>query len=84
MVEALIVGLSIAALVAVFGIVAYRSWDDRRKSNDFYLDTVIAYKVGTIQKKAKDNGVELVYPDQKDEFIDGLEKELEGDLNRID
>ena len=84
MVEALIVGLSIAALVSVIGIVAYRSWDDRRKSNDFYLDTVIAYKVGTIQKKANDNDIELVYPEQKDEFIDRLDKELKGDLNRID
>ena len=35
MVEELIVGLSIAALMYVIGIVAYRSWDDRRKSKDF-------------------------------------------------
>lgn len=84
MVGELIVGLSIAALVSVIGIVAYRSWEDRRKSNDFYSDTVIAYKVGTIEKKAKDNDVKLVYPKQKDEFIDKIERELEADLNRVD
>ena len=50
----------------------------------FYLDTVIAYKVGTIQKKANDNDVELVYPEHKDEFIDKIERELEADLNRVD
>ena len=83
MVGTLIVGFSIAALISAFAIIAYRSWEDRRKSNDFYLDTVIAYKVGTIKKKAKDNDIELVYPKQKDEFIDKIEKELLDDLNRI-
>ena len=81
--EAILV-LCIAIFVLVFVIIAYRSWEDRRKSNDFYQDSVIAYKVGLIEKKAKDNNIKLVYPEQKDEFIDRLDKELAGDLNRID
>ena len=79
-----ILALCIAILILAVVIIAYRSWEDRRKSNDFYQDSVIAYKVGLIEKKAKDNNIKLVYPEQKDEFIDRLDKELAGDLNRID
>ena len=46
------------------------------------LILLIAFKVGVIEKKAKDNGVELIYPKQRDEFINKIEAELERDLNR--
>ena len=78
-----VLGLCIAILILAFVIIAYRSWEDRRKSNDFYQDSVIAYKVGLIEKKAKDNNIKLVYPQQKDEFIDKLESDLKTDLDRV-
>ena len=80
--ETLLIGIGVVILMAVLGLIGYKSWEDRRKSNGFLDDTIIAYKVGVIQKKAKDNDVELIYPEKKDEFIDKIERELERDLNR--
>lgn len=81
--ETLLIGIGVVILMTVLGLVGYKSWEDRRKSNDFLLDTIIAFKVGVIEKKAKDNGVELTYPKQRDEFIDKIEAELERDLNMV-
>ena len=80
----LVLGFSVSAFILAMAIVGYRTCEDKRKSNNFYLDTVIAFKVGVIEKKAKDNGVNLIYPIQKDEFIDKIEAELERDLNGTD
>ena len=80
----IILGLCVAIFVLVFAIIAYNSWNDRRKSSDFLLDAIIAYKVGMIEKKAKENDINLIYPDQKDDFIDKIEKGLEHDLNKAD
>lgn len=79
-----IVGIGIAAFLLVFAYVVYSAWSERRKSRDFYLDTVVAYKVGLIIQKADEKKIELVYPDQKDDFIDSIEGRVEADLNRTD
>ena len=80
--DSVILGFCVVILVILFTVLAYKSWDDRRKSSDFLLDAIIAYKVGMIEKKAKENDINLIYPDQKDDFIDKIEKGLEHDLNR--
>ena len=84
MVGELILGLCVGIFVFVCAVIAYNSWNDRRKSSDFLLDAIIAYKVGMIEKKAKENNINLIYPDQKDDFIDKIEKGLEHDLNKAD
>lgn len=81
MFEAL-VGLGIAAVMLVFAYVVYTTWSERRKSRDFYLDTVIAYQVGLIIQKADEKKIKLIYPDQKDKFIDSIENGVKADLNR--
>ena len=77
-------GLGIAAGMLVLSWCLYSQYTERRKSRDFYLDTVIAYKVGLIAQKSEENKIKMIYPDQKDEFIDSIKNSVETDLNRTD
>ena len=38
--ETLLIGIGVVILMTVLGLVGYKSWEDRRKSNDFLLDTI--------------------------------------------
>lgn len=83
MIGELILGLCVGIFVFVCAVITYNSWNDRRKSSDFLLDTVIAFKVGLIEQKAKEKGIKLIYPQQKDGFIDEIEKEVADSLDRV-
>ena len=80
----IILGFGLAIILIVIAYILVSAWSERRKSRDFYLDTIIAYKVGLIVQKAEENKIEMIYPDQKDEFIDSIEKRVESDLNSVD
>lgn len=64
------------ALVCLW-MVNYRK---RADAKQFYLDNVIAFKVGYIQKTAKDKEIEMVYRPKAD-LMEKLEEEVSKDLN---
>lgn len=83
MAEDVFIGLGIAIILITFAYILYKAWATRRKSSDFYYDHVIAYKVGLVKDKAEKNKITLVFPPHRDDLIDAIEEEVEGDLNSI-
>jgi len=60
---------------------------DQRSGLKLYRNTANAYRTGVVMKKAKENGVDLVYPDdflEDDEFVKKIDEEVEADLNKTD
>ena len=77
-----ILSIAIAALIVLLMYLVYSEWTERSKARNFYLDTVIAYKVGLITRKAEEQKINLIFPSQRDEFIDSINSKVESDLNR--
>lgn len=75
--------LALVVILAAWLWVIYKQWVSRRKGTDFYLDNVIAYRVGLIQKKAKENDVKMVCPPTHDDFMDNIDADVESDINDL-
>lgn len=78
----MILELTIFVIVVIVMYIIMHTYKSRKKSVDFYRDTVIAYKVGLIHKKAKENKVDLIYPQPYDEFVDSIDEQVKSDLEK--
>ena len=58
---------------------------DRRAGVTLYYNTLNAFRTGLLMKKAKERGVDLVYPEDMsdEELADKIDEEVEEDMNRI-
>lgn len=65
--------------VAVFWQMMF-NWRKKADARQFYLDNVIAFKVGYIHKTAAEKGIELKYRPKSD-LMEVLEEEVSNDLN---
>jgi len=79
-----ILALGIVVCFVFFVYMVYKDYNYRKNSRSFYLDTVIAYKVGKIIKTAEEHDIKLVYPSEKDDFIENLDGRIVDDLNKED
>lgn len=77
-----ILALGVAAFIVIVAYMLYKDYNYRKNSRSFYLDTVIAYKVGKIIKTAEEHNIKLVYPSEKDDFIENLDGRVVDDLNK--
>lgn len=71
--------LLVIAAIAFFGQLML-NWRKRADAHQFYLDNVIAFKVGYIKKTATEKGIELSYRPKSD-LMERLEEEVSDDLN---
>ena len=78
-----ILSIGIVIIMALFAYIIWQFWNERRKARDFLNDSVTAFKVGIIRQKAKELKIDLVYPAQRDEFIDKIMIEVENELKDI-
>ena len=76
----IIVSLALSVALGVLLYIAYKQWDARHRGVNFYLSNVVAYRVGLIQKKAKENNVEMIFQPDHDTFVDEIESDVEKDL----
>lgn len=79
-----ILALGVATFLVIIAYLLYKDYNYRRNSRFFYFDTVIAYKVGKIIKTAKENKIKLIYPSERDDFIESLDSDVVDDLNKED
>lgn len=75
------VGIGLASLLLVLAVLVYKSVISRLKTSNFYYTHVIAYKVGLIKDRALKEKINLVFPPESDEFMDGIKDDVEKDLN---
>lgn len=78
-----ILSIAVVAIMLLFAYIIWQFWNERRKARDFLNDSITAFKVGIIRQKAKELNIDLVYPDQRDEFIDKIMNEIDHDLKDI-
>jgi len=77
-----ILALGIVSILVVLAYMLYKDYNYRKNSRSFYLDTLIAYKVGKIVKTAEECGIKLIYPIERDDFIENLDDRVVDDLNK--
>ena len=65
--------------IALFGQ-AMLNWRKKADAKQFYLDNVIAFKVGYIKKTAIEKGIDLIYRPKSD-LMERLEEEVSDDLD---
>lgn len=58
---------------------------DRREASNAYYDKLTAYRIGIIEKAAKENGIDLTYTGSGSgsELIAKIEAGVKEDMNRI-
>lgn len=78
--EILALGFVTCLVIVVYML--YKDYNYRKNSRSFYLDTVIAYKVGRIIKTAEENGIKLIYPSERDDFVETLNGNVVDDLGK--
>lgn len=76
--------LLLIAVLSVWLYLMYKHWLTRKDSKSFYLDHVIAYRVGLIEKKATENEIVLKFPPTYDAFTTNIESEVESDLSKLE
>lgn len=76
--------LLLIVILAGWLYIAYKHWLTRKESNSFYYAHVIAYRVGLIEKKAKENKIVLKFPPSYDAFVTGVESDVESDLSEVE
>lgn len=82
-----ILALAFAIVLVLFGIALMlafmRTYKKRAAARLYYLENVIAFKVGYIHKHATDAGIDLK-PPPKSDLMASLEEEVSKDLNTAD
>lgn len=74
----------ILILLVVYAIGILRTVQgDRREASNAYYEKLTAYRIGLIDKAAKENGIELTYTRSGSELITKIEDEVKEDMNRI-
>lgn len=56
---------------------------DRREASNAYYNKLTAYRIGFIEKAAKENDIELTYTGSGSELINNIETEVKEDMNSI-
>ena len=72
--------VSLTIVFVAFVVLATANHKHRANSLTWYKDQVIAFKVGYIHKKAKEEDIEMIYPPKTD-LGKVLEEEISKDLN---
>lgn len=74
----------ILLILVVYAISILRTLQgDRRQASNAYYDKLTAYRIGFIEKAAKENDIELTYTGSGSELINNIETEVKEDMNRI-
>lgn len=74
------VAFMVALMALAFFGQAMLNWRKRADTHQFYLDNVIAFKVGYIKKTATEKGIDLSYRPKSD-LMEKLEEEVSNDLS---
>lgn len=78
-----VIGLILIVLVVYAFSIFTTLQRDRREASKAYYDKLTAYRIGFIEKAAKENGIEMTYTRSGSELVTKIEDEVKEDMNRI-